>query len=134
MVNLRVRGHEVAQAVAHEPVHIALAGHHVDVAALDLADAVHLRHQVLLLAVLPAHVAREHLPGVGGHHAAAVALQQGHAALLLEQADGAAHCRGVHVEHVGGAAHRAAVQHMHEVAHAARVELVVHGAVSWGLG
>jgi hypothetical protein len=88
---------------------------------------------VLLLAVLAAHVAREHLPGVGGHHAAAVALQQGHAALLLEQADGAAHGRRVHVEHVGGAAHRAAVQHLHEVAHAARVELVVHGRVSWGL-
>jgi hypothetical protein len=100
------------------------------VAALDLADAVHLRHEVLLLAVLAPHVAGQHLARVGGHHAAAVALQQRHAALLLEDADGAAHGRGVHVEHIGGAAHRAAVEHLHEVAHAARVELVVHRPVS----
>ena len=69
-----MRGHELAQAVAHQPVHVALAHHDVDVAALDLADAVHLRHQVLLLAVLAAHVAGQHLARVGGHHAAAMPL------------------------------------------------------------
>ena len=68
--------HEAAQAVAHQPVDEALAGDDVDVAALDLLDAVELGQQLLLLAVLAAQVAGQELAGVGGHHAAAAPLNR----------------------------------------------------------
>jgi hypothetical protein len=121
-----MRAHEGLQAVAHQPIDVALAGDDVDVAALDLADGVHLGQQVLLLALLAAQVDRQQFTGIGRRHAAAAALEQHRAALLLEQAHGAADGRGVHVEHLGRAAHRAAFEHLHEVAQPPRVQLVVH--------
>src|SRR6516164_9806582 len=54
--NQRMRLHEMAKAFLHQPVDIAFAGHDVDVAGLNLANAVDLRKQVLLLALLPPQI------------------------------------------------------------------------------
>jgi len=54
--DLRMRLHEMAKAFLHQSIDIAFAGHDIDVAGLNLANAVDLRKQVLLLALLPAQI------------------------------------------------------------------------------
>ena len=93
-------------------------------AGFDFADAVELRQQGLLVALLSANVGGEQVPGVGGNNAAPAPLEQLSAAFRFQQAQGAAHGRGIHAQRAGGAAHRADLQNLHEVSQAARFQLV----------
>ncbi|KAG1242871.1 hypothetical protein G6F68_016014 [Rhizopus microsporus] len=96
-------------------------------AAFGLAQAVDLGKEALLDVLLAFHIAGQDVARVRGHHPAPAAFEQGHAAVALQRGDGAADGGGVHVQHFGGAAHRAAAHDLHEIVGAAGVEFFVHG-------
>ena len=73
-------------------------------AALGLAQAVDLGEEAVLDVLLPFHVARQHVAGVGRHQTASAPLEQGHAAIALQRGDGPADGGGVHVQQLGRAA------------------------------
>ena len=83
--DIRMRSHEPAEGAARQPIDVTLAGDQFDMAGFHFADAVELRQQALLLAVLAPDVASQQMAGVGGDNAASASLEKLRAAFRFEQ-------------------------------------------------
>ena len=85
---------KIANGSVDQLLRKALATDHADTAAVQPAQRIDLGQHVVAVGRVFAVIVQQQLAGFGGHHAAAVALQQGNAQFLFEQADLAADGRG----------------------------------------
>ena len=113
-VNLQRNGHArvLLAKLANRPVNQllrkTLAADHADRATVQAAQRIHLGQHIVAVGQVLAVKVQNELPGFGRHYAAAVALQQGHAQRIFQQADLAADGRGHDAQLFGCRTHRAA--------------------------
>ncbi|MNM65372.1 hypothetical protein D3C81_768100 [compost metagenome] len=124
--DVRVLAQEALQHRLQHQVDKALAEDQLDMAALGILQVVDLGQEGVVEILLAPREQRQQAPRVGGDHAAPAPLQQRQPGVLFQLGHGAAHHRGVQLEYLGRATHRAGFDDLQQAHRPLAVQHVIH--------